>query len=654
MAATKSLTNRKTKTKRSLVETAKELMDGGDFFGSRTGAKPTIGFDKNPTYFSPSYFYHNGRHMCVLQLYCRPGTNRRLRFDDIIDVIPVAHGDVDVIMSVHDSMVADGEKRKLIRKNSASGKRAIEITRAQGDEIENDAPNTLIQAADIEDYDDYAITIDSNDPLMGFKVQLTLSSKDRQTLEEHIAELNLALAQRHEGLSWDSTAGDQVRRVTTMFDDYRPNIDDFTSNGTNYAGLNFCVSPGLNDPMGLPIGIDVMSLSGATSFIDLEGSLSKKAIVASSGASVVNRYVNEDDPSTTPPASCFLQAIANHVCMRGARAHHVVLNGFDYFTEGIYHRPRESVEVFSRHNVATETINPLQGFGEIEEVVGVFSRLRDKIVNIFDVLEDLKLDVSDKAIILSAVEQFYFDQNLWNAEAAERPKSTRIVNIPNPETYPTMAQLISNFTTMGRRAYAKNQELKADRIDTLGSILNQALMGHTTMLARPTSIKNEGKLQTYYEFTPIKSTKMTQVQLLNIIEYIIWTADPGDVICIHGCDRVYERVFHFLIDSLNAAQTKGVRLAYGFDEITVSPTPVAKMASIFDLKGVLYNDLDTDVDYTIIGRCLPDEVNAFENALNIELSDTVRHILATKQANQFLIHRARGGINNFVYPSFVI
>lgn len=620
----------------------------------KTDDPAMLGIDEAPVYASPSFLYHNGRYFTVVKLYCRPGTNRFMHFDDVIDIIPISNNAIDLTMLVTDTALAESLKRRLIRDNASGGKLAVEDTVEHGSRTDNDQANLRIYSAEIEDYNTYEEIIDSADPVISFSIKLIIAGDTQELVETQLKDLNVALSQRHEGLQWDSVAGQQMDSLVSLLDKHKPGSSDHTSTGANYGGINFAVSPGLNDYNGLPIGIDAMSISGSSSMMDFDGYLKHTALIATAPSSVVPRFVREDD-SSVPASSVISQSIANHACMNGHRAHHLVFNEFDYFEDGLFYRPIESKEIFTRFDVSKMTVNPLQGFARnYNDLTGVFSRLTAKIVNIFNVLEDFKLTQDDKAIILTAIENFYFNHSLWITDAELYPRRTRIINIERPETYPTMGTLIHEFSSLAVAAARDNRELKADRVETLYNILNHALSSHVSVLGRPTSVHPSDAIQVFYEFNNIESEQMKQVQALNLLDYVLYTCDDDDVLVLHGCDKLYESVLAQLLPSIISARRRNIRTVLSFDSISSRSTPLGDTATMYALKGPLFNDLDTDIDYTVLGRCLPNEVDMFETALNMQLSTAIKAQLMSKNSNLLLIHRSAGNINNFVYAGMII
>lgn len=637
-------------------ESIKKLKRRGKKHKNQEGSTPRFGMEELPYYFTPSFMHHNGRVAAALEMYVRPGSNRNLTYSQVIDMIPVNSLDgVDMHLVINDSLIKHDEKKRIIRQNAEGGKETIEDTQATGTKQDRKNESTrAAQKADVEDYVDYEMILDSADPVVVFKINLIIVGDTEDLVDEQIEILNTLMDQRHEGARWDSLGGDQLNRFTKMFERLPHDRFSMTSTGANYSGLNFSVNAGLNDPKGLPIGIDALSLAASTSFFDMHGSTDKQALIAIPRSSNMARYSRPDAHRQPSSASIMAQCVANHFSLNRKRVHHVVINDFDYFENGLYYRPRETADLFETFDVSHMTINPLQGFGAIESVVPIYGRLIQKIVNIFDVMNNLKLTQEERAVILDIVDRFYFNQNLWISDAELYPKRTRIVGIKNPETYPTMGTLINEFTTLATRASRDNRELKADRIDTLGAILRQSITANMGILGRPTSITESNAPQVYYSFKSIESAQIRQIQFLNLIDYIIYTASEGDLIVIHGADELWKRVLDMVAESIQAAQDRGVKFLFTFDSVASQASQVDKWADIFTMQGSYYTDLDSDVDWSIVGKSLPEEVQMFEKALNSNLSPTIRSQMMAKSGSQVLIHRHMGDVNNFVHLNVLV
>lgn len=626
--------------------------------------------EPSPYHFSPSFMNHSGMYASVVTLYARVGTNRNLDFDDVIDIIPASTLDgVSITMLIDDNLIKDDEKKRLISANATNGKEVIDDTAKNGPKADRDTKSAMTtQKAEIEDYDDYEMIIESAEPVVVFSIRLVLRAPSQELIDEQIELFNVSFSKRREGLKWDSLGGDQAEGFERLFLTTDRDLNAHTSTGSNYSRLNFAINAGLFDRKGMAVGVDIMSLSGSSSYLDFDNSIKKLALFAAPSSSEMSFYrVNTEglsqadslllDNQKVSVPSIFAQKAANQIVMNGQRAHHLVFNTFDYMDNNKgFLRPNDHDEnVFKKYDVSRTTINPLQGFGDLEDVTNVYARLSEKIVNIFDLMQDLKMSDHSRSLIRSAIEQFYLTRQLWIPDAALYPKRTRIVNITEPETYPRLTQFVQEFTIMATKAANENRENKADAVDILSSELNSNLSAHMEILGRPTSIEPSSALHTYYDFGKISTDRIRQIQFLNILDYIIHQCSPGDVIVLHGADKLYRPTLEFVKATITAAQNEGIRFIFTFDVMETSPlSNNIELADMFNLQKLYYDDLDSDIDLSIIGRCMPNQVEKLSRAMNTELSATIRARLQYKSKDQVLIHRNAGNVNNFVRAAVII
>ena len=511
--------------------------------------------EKSPYYISPSFISHNGRHASILTLYVRIGTNRQMTFTDVLDFIPINTLEgIEFHFLTYDQLIKYDPKTKLIKDNASAGMTMNdEDAKDRKKSDDDDATREDMRRAENEDYLDYQRMMEEPQPVVVFKIKLMIIGNSRELIDEQIEILNMGLNTRHSGAEWDSIGGDQLDNFQGLFSRVEMDQTAMTSTGWNYAGLNFAVSQGVFDDNGVPIGLDALSLSSSTSIFDFDTYLQKQAIIAIPRASVMARYYRQNSTLQVSASSIMMQAAANQMLMNGKRSHHIVLNDFDYTEKGLYYRPTQTNEMFKHYDVSKVTINPMQGFGDIEDVVNVYARLTKKIVNIFSLLLDLDLSKGDKAAVLSALGDFYFNKGYWPKNADKFPKRTQIVNIANPATYATMGEFINQFTTLMNKTLRQGLEMQADRINTLESTLRQALDANANVIGRPTSIERSYAPQIYYEFNKIESAKMKQIQFLNMLEYIIHTAEKGETIFIHGMNQLYEETLRMSKETMQAA-----------------------------------------------------------------------------------------------------
>ena len=618
--------------------------------------------DSTPYRFTPSFMKHNGKYATIVKLYLRQGSNRGLSYMDVIDFVPTqANTGVEMYFIVDDKVIKSEEKDKLITQNSVKNLAVLEDDEQRAKDKRNksqqgETQNVVeIRTSEQEDYALYQSIIGKSEVIAVFDWVLLVVGDSPEAIDEQLNQLNTRLKKEHDGAVWDSLPGEQQERFSRFFDELEPDRFKETTVSSNYAGLSVAMSAGLLDERGVPIGKDIFAPSQPTAFFDFENSTRSQAIIAMPKSSVIPFYRNQDSEVQVSASSILAQAAANHIVMNGHRAHHIVLNKFDYFEDGKYYRPQDSERIFKRYDVSKMTINMMQGFGDIKDVAKVYARLQQKIVNIFNVMRNLTLTETQESIISSALSEMYESEQYWIADADLYPERTKIVDIKYPETYATAATFLSSFTTYAEKALREGKVNRADDAETLGNLLRSSLDMYRSVIGRTTTIEPTTALQVYYEFANASSLQLKQIQFLNTIEYIIHTAAKGDVIVIHGCEQLYDRVAKMTVEAINAAKEKGIRFIFAFDTISsISNSVSIPMNDMFKMQNVYYTDLDVDVSWSAVGQLIPKELDEYKKALNTELSDQIIATLQSKIENQVMIHRAIGKVNNFIQLNPII
>src|SRR5699024_7031013 len=83
---------------------------------------------------------------------------------------------------------------------------------------------------------------------------------------------------------------------------------------------------------------------------------------------------------------------------------------------------------------------------------------------------------------------------------------------------------INEFTTIAYSALKDKRENRADSVEALEASLKQSLSAYRQVMGRPTSIRKSDARQVIYDFNKIGSDNVRQVQFLNLLEYVTWTA----------------------------------------------------------------------------------------------------------------------------------
>lgn len=612
----------------------------------------------NSTFQTSDYFYtSNGIVGSILKLYVAPGTNRNMSFRAVLNLLPKPSKDVKLTFIVRDVSIKGEEKQKIINKNTYDN---IASKRAQNadatDREKDDAKAKMIQQTELDDYTDYQITASDATPLIVYDIFLIAEATSQEKIKTQIKSINTLLDKTYQGLSFYVQAGKQLDLLQSLYRDLEKTKIQKSSTGNNYALLNFAISEGLKDKTGVPIGLDTKAIVTSSTLFDFDKYTKSQAFIAIPKSSILRRYLVDDHHYTT--SSYLAQAVANNIVANrpNNKIFHIVLNDFKYLNDERYYMNDFNKGLLKEYDMTKLTINPLQGFGEYNEIQQVYERLIQKIADIFDILLDFNLETADKAIILDAIERFYFEQSLWSPEVLDYPKRARIIKVKRPDLYPTLNLFINTFTNLVTVALKDKRELKADRIDTLQSILRQALTTYQNILGKTTSIDFDlaAYKQIYYTFNNVDSLAIKQVQFLNIFDFVRYISKPGDTIIIHGMDQLYQKTTDMAYNAIENAKKKGLTLLYSFDTVTAPSQKLGKMTDMFSMKELYYHDLNTDVDWSVVGNCSVDDVDKFEKVLRMSVGAQIRNQMMERSYSQVLIHRDKGHIDNFTSLDFII
>lgn len=631
--------------------------------------------DETPYNFSSSYISHNGRYSAVLRLSVKQGSNRNMTFLDVLDFIPnTTNENVQIHLITRDKMFNQDKKRKLILENTKINKASIKNRMEEDERKEevkkDDESKRNKQKTEYEDYIAYEMILDSTIPVALYDLRLIVTADKPEQIDDQVEQINTKLDQNHSGATWYSEPGNQSRDFEEIFSELPEDNTIFTATGDQYAGFNLSVNAGLHDEQGIPLGEDVLSLTRSKAYMDFDQSLKKQAIIATPSDSYHPMYATKDKDAHTL-SSTLSQAAANDSVLKGHKAHHIVLNDFDYFDDSRRYRlngskltKQEKDEVFKVYDMSKVTLNPLEGFGHYQDtkpdadsITDIYSRLIMKNVNIFNALLGFEMSQAERTFLTSQLQDFYAHMGYWDSRAVDNPRGrSQIIQISDPTVYATMSRFISFLDNSATKSGKEGDtDIKRDYV-LLKTTLENALTENSRLIGRTTSIQRTNALQVYYDFNSIDTLQYRQVQLLNTIDYIMYTAEKGDVVVIHGLNEIYESLLDMISGTIRAAQKRGVRFIFSFDTMTGSKVDKKfKYADLFDLRDRFYKNLSTEVDYFILGTMLPEEVHKLEhNYLNENIGTTVRNTLIARDRNQFLIHRGVDGVNNFILSMFLI
>lgn len=604
--------------------------------------------------FTPSYIKTMDRYATILKVVNKFGTNRNMAYGWFINVIPEINVDGVKAYLIESDKPMETKVQDDIFKNHIS--KTIRSYGAQNDTKHDTKGDIRLKELRVEDLENASSAYSANKIAIDVHIYVMITSHNPDSINEQIRKLETLYNDRMNGLQLMAVAGDQERLFTTMLEAPKGSGYDYTWMSSDFAGNDHAVRKGLDDHDGVPVGELTNSFASGTAIMALNRTFSKRILVASPPESMMNRY----DPVLSA-SSLWGQKIANDVMIHNKRVFHVVLNGFKYFADPLDAESR----TFGCHPVMEEQmdyidlsqggLNPLEMFGDKKDVIEIFNTNQDKIVEMFHLMSGRSLDDMQRITLAKALNDFYIGRGLWPKEVHKNPGRARVLGIKNHETFPVMGDFIIKLTNILTKTKIEGIDADIRDIKTLKGLLERALQSYRGIFNETTTVrdpKDITKAQVYYDLSKLRNNpNIQEAQFLNAFDYIAHATSEGDVIMIHGVDRLSIGTLKVIENRINTLTTRGVRMAYLFDRIgggsgekdynTKTDTQkLATRANIFNTDGVLYQNFDQQFDYTILGTMSIDDLELYQTKVKQQLTEHLKESLtAINLVNQYQIRR---------------
>lgn len=642
----------------------REKLKAGVSRAAGESVAPLHGYD-----FTPSFVRVGNRWGTLLSMTNKYPLNRENEFGWAVDLIPqitvpgvksylievdklVSQEEQDEIMSEKVRKVANAHMEQITDSLDKNNKK-----REAEDQVELDkSRHRLI------DLNNAAKLDATKNAIVNFKITLLLVADKPDSIVQQMPKLLDLYKEKLTGVEPLSFAGDQEERFVKLFDEPPGSIYDYTAMSSQFAGFDHAIRKGLNDAKGFPIGDLAESYSRGKAFMALNDSFKKKVIVAAPKKSRIKEYSSDRFPYTA--ASMWGQYIANDAMVNDHKVFHIVLNGFKYYSgKGSPFVCRRTIEdEIERIDLSKGGINPLQGFGNKEDVENIYKNLKQKVVQMVYLESKRTLNEEDQGFLNKQLHEFYVTRGLWDENVAKYPQRAGIVGIKNHASYPTLGEVLLPFKNSMTDALTEETGIKAkkyERAEHIYNILASAIESNEEIFNTHTTLDpdlGKRKSQIYYDLSGLRRQSNTlEAQFINVFDFCTYAAEQDDIVMIHGMDRLSLDTLQLIEDRLEVLEENGVRLAYIFDKIGSGDRKVEyPKADVFNTDGLLYTNIVSEFDYTIMGMMTTQEAIEYLNKINQPLTKQMQSYLTKQDIRQFQVRRPLDRTSNFIKADFMI
>lgn len=615
--------------------------------------------------FSPSYIQSGQRHATILKVVNKYGTNRNMQFGWFINIIPEITVDgVKAYLFESDKLMEPKEQDNIFKKEIH---RTIKANDQSNDAEHETTGDRRLKELMVEDLDRASRGESQNESVVDAHIYVMLVSDDPDKLYTQLRKLNTTYKDNMNGIELVSVAGNQEHLFKRMLDSPEGTKYEYTWMSADFAGNDHAVRKGLDDAKGIAVGEITESYSSGTALMSISESIKKRALVASYPSSSVIDFEEYDDLTG---ASLWGQRIANDAMTHDHRVFHIVMNGFHYEADEETYEGQEERKFacppimnseLEHIDLAKGGLNPLEMFGDLDDVVDIYNTNLSKIVQMFHLMSERALTTSQRTMLRKALNQFYMSRDMWKDDAEENPRNTRIVNLRH-ETVPLMGQFVQDLTNMLSRANMMDSAKEQEDAKLLKDVLEISLQSYRAIFNRHTSLpdpRDVQKMQIYYDLSRLMNQPdMLEAQFLNAFDYISQATKPGDIIMIHGMNRLSLETLDILSGRIENASRKGARLVYLFDNIGSGSTKSKiERADVFNTDGLLYQNFDNDFDYTILGAMSINDLELYQKKVKQKLTQNLKETLTASgqvSKTQYQIRRVADATSVMVLANFIV
>ena len=433
-------------------------------------------------------------------------------------------------------------------------------------------------------------------------------------------------------LTLESYPGCQRTELANLFaknDRKRGKGFHFTS--TEYAGSYNLVTQGLSDPSGEYVGTMIGDVNNSVVLLDLDN-FKRRVVIAHDQ---IHEVLDKTKLSDIWGFKLGLSALCN--CKRAV---HIILNSTNLENLGA-----QLNNITTKIDLQAGDVNMFEMFGEKVDELEIFSRQCEKLklmVSEANPLTDHERTIV-KATLEKIVTKFYVYRNMWVEDAKNNRDKIRIVGLPH-DKYPTLKLFKAYLNVEEKASLQSNDSEYQHAVKVLSGLFASMLSTYGDLFNNITSSSIDGVAKSgrvIYDLSSVfnRSEGIAMAQLVNILGYAINNIGDGDVLVIHGVDKIRSQdVKDFITMNLDILERRGGRIVFVYNKPD-------KM--IADKSFCRYET----ADYTVIGSMDETTLNDYEESLKVVVPPDLRRLIV--EGSQGLCY-VRRNFDNIVFVQDLI
>lgn len=498
-----------------------------------------------------------------------------------------------------------------------------------------------------EDLSTIAKELNIGSSYLAVGMKYVVAAKDRQTLDTFLISLQRRIELDVPGIIIALPNGDVDLEFGHLFNNP---MDEpgrklmFTS--AEYAGFYNIVTHGIEDSTGVYVGEQQNDINNTAVIWDMTR-FDKHAVIATS-----NRFARKIDYDRGQVENQFLDYTGSDLWLNTLIMQLVREKQGRVFTLAL-----DPIHLNDRLDTVTASIdlnrgriNPFEMFGRKGREREIYSanqakweamtrQMAEQTITTKNAVQTEPISSTELSDLDTVLSKFYHDNHMWPKDPDNEPQKIRILNLPHRDI-PRLTQFIAYLDTEYHK-YSRPQlgdPVKANEINKLLSIYRRLDSANGDLFdtwTDPIFGLLGQKRHTLFDYSHLSERKgnILLIQLLNSISAIANQMHDGDVIILHGAQRIINLTQSYIQQILDDLYARHVRVVFSYN------TPEAMLNSAD------FNHMSS-ANWVLTGNMTADQVAKYNELLGNQrrMTNVISSSIQTHNEARYYLRRGQDNI----------
>ncbi|WP_341775913.1 hypothetical protein [Staphylococcus hyicus] len=485
---------------------------------------------------------------------------------------------------------------------------------------------------------------------LDLSIRVAIKAPTREDLQEAIS-----IVEKEYGSIFGSTV-DLVPFVCEQDKEYA-NMLGYTQEqlGENYmltsrelAGSYMFVTRGINDPYGAYIGQLAGEVNNDPVLLDATNFKNLAVVYARDRGSDLSSKYRQDVRYNFKATTAWGVKIMQDALVKQQKVVEFVLNGEEPLKVG--HNLR-NITAYVPMDEQEASINFFQAFSKGFDEIPAYSILVDKLRAFIEQFNTSKVENDDTILLQSdfdslesIIKEFYIYKGMWQDNPHERKEDLRLLNLPNNE-YPVLAEFLFflNFVLENERSESQVHRLanKMESVIKLQRIIERIYNRHNDIFGRHTTVSKDyirKKERIIFDFKRLNivSTEALMAQFINTFSYAEEEVEEGDVIIIHGMDKLTRPVIDYLQKRITELNDRDVKIVLMYENQDILFTDEREFRQ--------HNNWFINAEMRITNSMSAKNIKRYEELLHLELPQSVKRGMGGSDTHTYFLNRDQDAV----------